>query len=93
MNLIDFDQYFYRTPEVESVTTGGNFELVNLNDEEKRRAEEFIQVTFLSSGISSLSSVRSILQRNGVHGLDGYMSQRLNAWREHPLDIAVVGAR
>lgn len=54
MNLIDFDQYFYRTPEVESVTTGGNFELVNLNDEEKRRAEEFVQVTFPLSDASAL---------------------------------------
>ena len=53
MNLIDFDQYFYRTPEVESVTTGGNFELVNLNDEEKRRAEEFVQVVFPLAGAPS----------------------------------------
>ena len=44
MNLIDFDQYFYQSPVVESVTSGGNFELVNLTDDEKLRAEEFIRV-------------------------------------------------
>lgn len=44
MNLLDFEQFFYQTPVIESVTTGGDFELVNLSDEEKRRAEEYVQV-------------------------------------------------
>ena len=46
MNLIDFEQYFYQTPVVPSVTTGGNFELINLSDDEKHQAEEYIRVTF-----------------------------------------------
>jgi hypothetical protein len=29
---------------VESITTGGNFQLLDITDEEKRRAEEFIHV-------------------------------------------------
>lgn len=95
MNLIDFDQYFYQSPVVESVTTGGNFELVNLNDDEKLRAEEFIKVCIFFYHFIHLilTSFLFLFQKNGVHGLDNYLSQRLNAWREHPLDIAVVGSR
>lgn len=73
MNLSDFEQYFYRNPTVDSITTGGNFQLLDMTDEEKHGAEEFIQ-------------------RNGVNGFDIYLSQRLDAWKEHPLDIAVVGS-
>lgn len=46
MNLSDFEQYFYREPTVESVTAGGNFQLLDITDEEKRGAEEFIHVCF-----------------------------------------------
>jgi hypothetical protein len=42
--LANFEQFFYRTPIVESVTTGGHFELTNISDEEKRAAEEYIHV-------------------------------------------------
>jgi hypothetical protein len=45
MNLADFEQYFYRQPLVESVTTGGHFELLNITDDEKRETEAFIQVS------------------------------------------------
>lgn len=45
MNLADFEQYFYQQPLVESVTTGGHFELLNITDDEKRETEAFIQVT------------------------------------------------
>ena len=44
MNLSDFEQYFYREPTVESVTAGGHFLLLDITDEEKRGAEEFIHV-------------------------------------------------
>ncbi|UJR37379.1 hypothetical protein I4U23_030085 [Adineta vaga] len=71
MNFSDFEQFFYREPFVESITTGGNFQYIT--DEEVRGAEAFIH-------------------RNGVNGLDTYLSQRLNVWKEHPLDIAVVGS-
>ncbi|CAF4458667.1 unnamed protein product, partial [Rotaria magnacalcarata] len=64
---------FYRDPIVESITTGGNFQLLDITDDEKKQTEEFIH-------------------KNGVNGLDNYLSQRLNAWKQHPLDIAVVGS-
>ncbi|CAF3583481.1 unnamed protein product [Rotaria socialis] len=73
MNFTDFEQYFYRDPIVESITTGGNFQLLDITDDEKKQTEEFIH-------------------KNGVNGLDNYLSQRLNAWKQHPLDIAVVGS-
>lgn len=73
MNLSDFEQYFYRNPSIESMTTGGQFQLLDITDDERRQAEVFIQ-------------------QHGVNGLDNYFVQRLNVWREHPLDIAVVGA-
>lgn len=44
MDLTGFEQYFYREPFVESITTGGNFQLLDITDEEKRRAEEHIHV-------------------------------------------------
>lgn len=44
MNLSDFEQYFYREPTVESITTGGNFQLLDITDDEKRSAEEYIHV-------------------------------------------------
>ena len=47
MNLADFEQYFYQQPSVESVTTGGDFELLNITDDEKRETEAFIQVKSL----------------------------------------------
>ena len=47
MNLADFEQYFYQQPLVESVTTGGHFELLNITDDEKRETEAFIQVKSL----------------------------------------------
>ena len=73
MNLSDFEQYFYREPTVESITTGGHFQLLDITDDEKRSAEEYIH-------------------KNGVKGLDVYLSQRLDVWRQHPLDIGVVGS-
>ncbi|CAF0898290.1 unnamed protein product [Adineta steineri] len=71
MNFSDFEQFFYREPFVETITTGGNFQFIT--DEEIRATEQFIH-------------------KNGVNGLDTYLSQRLDAWRQHPLDIAVVGS-
>jgi hypothetical protein len=44
MDLTNFEQFFYRELTVESITTGGNFQLLDITDEEKRRAEEFIHV-------------------------------------------------
>ena len=44
MNLSDFEQYFYREPVVQSITTGGSFQLLDITDEEKLRAEEYIHV-------------------------------------------------
>ena len=44
MNLSDFEQYFYREPTVESITTGGHFQLLDITDDEKRSAEEYIHV-------------------------------------------------
>ena len=43
MNFTDFEQFFYREPFVESITTGGNFQLIS--DEEIRGAETFIHVS------------------------------------------------
>ncbi len=44
MNFSDFEQYFYREPVVQSITTGGHFQLLDITDEEKIRAEEYIHV-------------------------------------------------
>lgn len=44
MNLADFEQFFYREPMVESITTGGHFQLLDITDEDKRGAEEHIHV-------------------------------------------------
>ncbi len=52
MDLTNFEQFFYREPIVESITTGGNFLLLDITDEEKRRAEEFIHVRFYFLGFS-----------------------------------------
>jgi hypothetical protein len=48
MNYGNFEQFFYREPTVESITTGGNFQLLDITDEEKKGAEEFIHVCFYS---------------------------------------------
>ena len=57
MDLTNFEQYFYRDPAVESITTGGNFLLLDITDDEKRRAEEFIHVCvyFLALNFSLIS--------------------------------------
>jgi hypothetical protein len=47
MNLPDFEQFFYREPTVQSITTGGNFQLLDINDEEKKGAEDYIHVCFI----------------------------------------------
>ncbi|CAF1098090.1 unnamed protein product [Rotaria sordida] len=73
MNFSDFEQYFYREPVVESITTGGHFQLLDITDDEKKQTEQFIH-------------------RHGVHGLDNYLLQRLDVWKQHPLDIAIVGS-
>lgn len=44
MSFTDFEQYFYRDPYVESITTGGHFELLDITDNEKKQTEEFIHV-------------------------------------------------
>ena len=45
LNLSNFESYLYQTPVVESLTTGGDFQLLDINNEEKRAAEEFIHVS------------------------------------------------
>jgi hypothetical protein len=52
MNFSDFEQYFYREPVVPSITTGGHFQLLDITDEEQKRAEEFIHVSFSLFGLS-----------------------------------------
>lgn len=54
MNLSDFEQYFYREPMVESVTAGGHFQLLDITDDEKRGAEEFIHVCIYFAFFSRL---------------------------------------
>lgn len=44
MDLTNFEQFFYREPEIPSITSGGHFQLLDITDEEKRNAEEFIHV-------------------------------------------------
>ena len=46
MNFPEFEQFFYREPIVQSVTTGGDFQLLDITDEEKQQTEEFIRVCF-----------------------------------------------
>ncbi len=58
MDLTNFEQYFYRGPAVESITTGGNFQLLDITDEETRRAEEFIHVCFFIFLCELFSNVR-----------------------------------
>jgi hypothetical protein len=47
MDLSNFEQFFYREPTVESITTGGHFQLLDITDEEKKGAEEFIHVSLI----------------------------------------------
>ncbi|CAF1002954.1 unnamed protein product [Didymodactylos carnosus] len=68
MDLLDLTQFYPQRN-----TSVGSFDIIDMTDDEKKLAEQYIQ-------------------SNGVHGLDNYLSRRLDVWKDQPLDIAVVGS-